>query len=382
MNTQKPRSKLHILVILGAVAAAALAFGLSNGSALATRIFSQIKTDSGSQSATVADAKPLLPTPSAEDNRPAVPMTLPSRAVLPLMPFIAQTLNNCVPATISMALSTFDINVSQEVTRLALRTGHGDKNVFMYEAEEYLQNEHGLGSKLFYNGTDEILKRLLASGYYILIESIFEPGSDIGHNIILRGYDDEKGVFIITDTYAGPTIEMSYEQFAPTWKAFNRDYIPVYKKEDSAKIRDIIGPDYNATNMYRSAIARNKIDVQKDPSDMYAWFNIGTSHYALGEYKEAEKAFDTSRKLGWPKRILWYQPQPVQTYNMVGRYETALELARSGLVANESYPELHYESAVALKGLGRIAEAKKEAEKTLSLDPDFTQATEFLASLE
>ena len=64
--------------------------------------------------------------------------------------------------------------------------------------------------------------------------------------------------------------------------------------------------------------------------------------------------------------MLWYQYQPVDTYNKVGEYQLALTLSEQGLNGNESYPELHYEEALAYQGMGNMAAALSEAKLAVS----------------
>ncbi len=71
----------------------------------------------------------------------------------------------------------------------------------------------------------------------------------------------------------------------------------------------------------------------------------------------------------------------MQTYNKLGEYKTALELAKIGLVGNDSFSELHLESAIAYKGLGDLPMAKLEAEKALQFAPNYEAAKKFLAPL-
>ncbi len=154
--------------------------------------------------------------------------------------------------------------------------------------------------------------------------------------------------------------------------------MPVYKREDESLVKAIIGNNWNENKMYQNSVLRNQKDVDANPNDMYAWFNLGTSYYGLGEYQKAKEAFEKSQALGWPHRMLWYQIQPVQTYNKLGEYQKAIDTANLGLWFNDNFAEMHFEKAVAYKGLGSILESKKEAQKTLELDPSFVLAKNLL----
>jgi len=79
--------------------------------------------------------------------------------------------------------------------------------------------------------------------------------------------------------------------------------------------------------------------------------------------------------------MLWYQIQPVQTYNELGEYQKALELAQIGLAANDSFAELHLESAIAYKGLGNLDLARQEVDKALASAPNFQAARDFAVTI-
>ena len=326
---------------------------------------------------------------SSVSSQPATPIPLlkekvdvkqpGKKVVLPGATWVPQSFNNCGPATVSMVLQYFGHTVSQEETRAHLRNSPDDSNVFTYEIKDYLESEYAISSKLLYNGDVETLKTLLANGVYIVIEDYLHPDDKIGHFTILKGYDDEKGVFISDDSYIGTDTEYPYEAFdQKQWKPFNREYLPVYTKDKEKVVKAIVGDDWEEKTMYAGAVATAQKEIKNDENDMYAWFNLGTSYFGLGEYDKAKQAFEKSQSLGWPKLMLWYQIQPVQTYNKLGEYDKALELAGQGLGSNDSFAELHLERATSYKGLGEAEKARAEAEKALFFDPELQKAKDFL----
>ncbi len=89
----------------------------------------------------------------------------------------------------------------------------------------------------------------------------------------------------------------------------------------------------------------------------------------MEEYEKAKIAFEHSRTLGWPRRMLWYQIEPVMNYNKLGEFNKALELSRIGLADNESFAELHLQSAIAYQGLGDLVRAREEMDKVMLYAP-------------
>ena len=306
-----------------------------------------------------------------------------SKAILPGAKWVPQTFNNCGPATTSMILQYFGFDVNQNETKAKLRTNPDDKNVFTYEIADYIRKDYGVESKLFYGGDIYLVKKLVANGFYVVIEDWLHPNEDIGHVTIIRGYDDELGVLIADDSFIGVNITYPYEEFTQTqWKAFNYEYLPVYKAGNEDLLKAIVGSSWDRKTMFQKASQKARDEIAKNDRDMYAWFNLGTSLYELGDYNGAKQAFEKSRSIGWPNRMLWYQIQPIQTYNALKEYQKAIEMADVALWGNnDSFAEAHLEKAIAYKGLGDKAKAREEVDKALFYYPNFKKAQDFLASL-
>lgn len=306
----------------------------------------------------------------------------PKSAVLPGAVWVPQTFNNCGPATVSMTLQYFGLNIGQDITKKDLRTNPDDTNVFTYEIRDYLAKNYDIQSKLFYNGDINLLKTLVANGFYVILENWLHPNEDIGHFVIIRGYDDDRGVLIADDSFIGTNVTFFYDQFDKTqWKPFNYEYLPVYKKDMEPILKAIVGNNSDAKTMYQNAVVKNRQTLDQNSNDMYAWFNLGTSYYGLEDYKNAKIAFEKARAIGWPRRMLWYQIQPVQTYNKLGEFDKALILANEGLLYNGKFNELLLEKAIALKGLGRISEAREVINQAILYAPDYGAALEFKKTL-
>lgn len=311
-----------------------------------------------------------------------IPKEAGPRALLPGAKWVPQSFNNCGPATTSMVLQYFGFTVDQNETKARLRTNPDDKNVFTYEIADYIKSDYGIESKLLYGGDINLLKKLLANGFYVVVEDWLHPNEDIGHVTIIRGFDDEQGILIADDSFIGVNITYRYEEFSQTqWKAFNYEYLPVYKKESEELLKSIVGTSWNPTSMYQKSSNIAQAEIANNQNDVYAWFNLGSSRFGLGDYKGAKEAYEKAKSIGWPKRMLWYQIQPIQTYNALGEYENAIALANEALVGNDSFAEAHLEKAIAYKGLGNRDKAREEANIALSYAPNYKKITDFLASL-
>lgn len=354
---------VYILPIFMVLAVFSAFIGLSIKSETATEIFVKDKFNE-----IIAKSGP-----SVDFKQPGNSFELPSAKWVP------QTFNNCGPAAVSMVLQHFGYNISQEETKAHLRTNPDDKNVFIGEISSYIKNDYNVDNKVLFNGDLKTIKTLVANGVYVVVEDWLHPNEDIGHVLIIRGFDDSEGVLIADDSYFGVGIKYPYSTWDETqWKPYNREYMPVYLHEMENLVKAIVGENWNESTMYQNSVIRNQIDVDSNPNDMYAWFNLGTSYFGLGEYDKAKAAFEKSQSIGWPHRMLWYFIQPVQTYNKLGEYQKAIDTANLGMWFNDNFAEMHYEKAMAYKGLGDIEESKLEVQKTLTFDPNFKIVTDLL----
>lgn len=367
---QEPRqSDRTIVIVVTGILAAALF--------IVVLMWSIFVTSSSSPSVGVTHPTPVVSVSTPSVTPSIIPKEPGTAVLLPGARSIPQTFNNCGPATAAMALEYFGYIVSQEETKAKLRTNADDKNVFTYEIADYLRSDYGIESRLFYGGDVQRIKVLLANGFYILVEDWLHPDEDIGHDTLIRGFDDQKGVFIFDDSYLGNNYEIPYETFdQKQWKAFNREYLPLYQPEHEALLQAIVGDDWDKLRMYENAAQKALSEIELNQNDMYAWFNLGTSLAALEKNEEARDAFERSRALGWPGRMLWYQIQPVQVYNKLGEYQKALELIQIGLRGNDSFAELHYEAAISYQGLGQNDRAQAEAQKAQLLNPRLSNPLE------
>lgn len=293
--------------------------------------------------------------------------------LLPGAKWVPQTFNNCGPAAVSMVLQYFGYNVSQEETKAHLRTNPDDKNVFINEISDYIKKDYQVDNKVLFNGNLQTIKTLVSNGIYVVVEDWLHPNEDIGHVLIIRGFDDNEDVLIADDSYFGVGIKYSYSTWDEgQWKPYNREFMPVYNADKEALVKSIIGENWNEAAMYQNSVNKNLKDTEINPDDMYAWFNLGTSYFGLGDFEKAKEAFEKSQAIGWPHRMLWYNIDPVLTYNKLGEYQKAIDTANLGLWYNDNFAEMHYEKYIAYKGLGDKVNSDVEYKKAIELDPQIS----------
>jgi tetratricopeptide (TPR) repeat protein len=325
--------------------------------------------------------EPPAPTPEATPTHTPAPLYQPPASLIALEGFayIQQTWNNCGPATLAMQLSYFGSQLSQATIGAALRTHADDKNVSPVELAGYARSQ-GFHALVRVNGNRHLMQTLISNGIPPIIETWLEPdpGDGLGHYRLLIGYDDAAQHWIGYDSYyrvnlVNPGgdyrgIRMSYGETDALWKVFNRTYVIVYTEAQAPLVATILREDKDDRLMWQRALATAQQEVTTDNNDAFAWFNLGTSLTALGNYTEAAEAFDRARAIGLPWRMLWYQFGPFHAYYEVGRYQELIALADSVLKPSVQIEELHDWRARTFEALGNPTAAAAARQRVAELN--------------
>jgi tetratricopeptide (TPR) repeat protein len=337
--------------------------------------------------ATATATSTSTPTPS-----PTATPTIPSLALLEGMEVIAQQFNNCGPANLTMVLNYHQQVLNQTDVGNSLKPNYEDRNVSPDEMVAFVERTTALKADFYSGGDIELLKRLLANGFPVIIEKGFLPSESLGwmgHYLTLFGYDDSEQVFLAMDSYLGPWDSSgrpeSYQSILALWEHFNDTFIVVYKPEDAAKLSILLGDNYASPNaMWLSSAVKSQERTEQEPNNAFAWFNLGTNLTELGEitgqaefYENAALAYDRAREIGLPWRMLWYQFKPYRAYLEVGRIDEVLALTLSA----QSIEETHLYRGHALRAGGDIRGAEYSYRRALQMNPNFSAAETALASL-
>ncbi|WP_376789490.1 C39 family peptidase [Thermoflexus sp.] len=295
-----------------------------------------------------------------------------------------QTWNNCGPATLAMALSFYGWHGSQRDAAAVLKPDPEDKNVSPEEMAAFARSL-GLGARVRVNGDIELLKRLLRSGFPVIIETGFEPDPRqgwMGHYRLLIGYSERAGQFILMDSYMGPNQGVPYTEVDRYWRHFNRTYIVIYPPGAEGRLRELIGPTWDDDRrMWEETLARAQEELAAHPQEAFAWFNAGAALLHLGQVEDAATAFDQARSLGLPWRILWYRFEPFEAYLAAGRYADVIALVDANLRVTPYVEEWYDYKGQALLALGDRERARALFEQALRFNPHFQTARAHLEAL-
>lgn len=324
------------------------------------------------------------PAPSPAATLAPAPIPLPSYAYISGLPIIPQKFNNCGPTNLTIVLNYYGVEVDQFDVAAIARPNYEDRNVSPNELVNFVNDQTGLRAEAFVGGDNELLRRLLAQGFPVIIEKGLEPDPVtgwMGHYLTVLGYDDITGHFQVRDTYLGPWRGdglTSYRDTERYWHQFNNTFIVVFPPEREAALRDVLGPGFaSAPAMWAFAAERARVKVGLTPGDPFAWFNLGTSLVELARmgdpdgFAAAAAAYDQARTLGLPPRMLWYQFGPYEAYLATGRVEDVLELAAVTLEnqGGRNVEETYWYQGLALAQRGESQTSQAAFEQVVRLNP-------------
>lgn len=310
-----------------------------------------------------------------------------------------QQMNNCGPATLSMALTYWGWQGDQRDTRAYLRPNFAkvdDKNVGPHEMVDYVQTQTDLEAITRVGGDIDLLKRLVAAGFPVIIEKGFQPPKEdwMGHYELVTGYDETRARFITQDVYIMPDFPVPYQDLDDRWwRDFNYVYVVIYPSEHEVALFDILGPHLDTQANYQAAAQKARLETEtlRGRDLFFAWYNLGTNLLNLADYAGAAQAYDqafsiyaTLAEEERPWRMLWYQPGPYEAYYRTGRYGDVVTLAHQTLsfLGAPILEESLYWRGLAKEALGDREGALADLTKAVDVNPTSTDALVELQRLQ
>jgi hypothetical protein len=320
------------------------------------------------------------------------PTPVPASVSLTSPTWEKQDWNNCGPATLAMYLRYYGWGGDQFTISELIKPRREDRNVNVEEMIWYVRNRAGwLNAEFRVGGDLELVKQLLAAGIPVVTEEGMQlsepvPGTNdywAAHYLLITAYDDLAGTFTVQDSFEGPDQIVSYADMDQTWKEFNRVYILVYPPEWEDTVKSILGPHWDMAYSRQHALEVSEAEIEADPEDAFAWFNLGSNLVYFERYNEAARAYDTARTLGLPQRMMRYQFGPFFAYFHTHRIDDLLALAEHALKVTRNSEE-----ALLWRGWGHYrqgdrAGALEDFQTALEANPyyqDATYAINFLQS--
>ena len=358
------------------------------------------------------------PTPTGPTHTPTItPTPLPDVVDLPGVVYVDQhnRWNYCGPANLTMALNFWGWPGNRDdVAKVVkpgtddpkkdfIQRGFPDKNVMPYEMVDFANEQTEFRALLRYGGDIELLKRLIAAGFPVVVEKgYYEPDYTgkivwLGHYLFTTGYDENRGGFVVQDAWLKPgkNLLSKYEIYQEGWRSFNYLFFVVYPPDREAEVLNLLGPwaDETWANQHALDLANQEIGTTSGNDLFFAWFNKGTSHVQLRQYADAAAAYDKAfaiyaglddDEFRRPFHIMWYQTGPYFAYYWSGRYQDVINLANTTL--NETIAEPTLEESLLWRGrafymLGNTQAAIEDYRAALEVHTGWPPAVQALQDL-
>jgi hypothetical protein len=290
-------------------------------------------------------------------------------------------------------LNAYGLTTTQKITAAWLKPNELDGNVSPWQIVAYVNQFTPYRALMRVNGNLTLLKQLLAAQFRPLIETGFEIPDNpkegwMGHYLTPAGYDDGQGVFFGFDSYLGDGPDHqgrreSYDDLDTRWQQFNRIYIVVYPPERASELVTLLGPDADATKNEQGAVVQAKAEAAGDPTNPFAWFNLGSSYVLLHDFKDAALAYDQSRNAGsgLPWRMLWYQFGPFSAYYHIGDYKTATVLVQATLGTTTKIEELYYWRGLIEAAENKTQDAIGDLTTAITFNPNYHFAADAITAV-
>jgi tetratricopeptide (TPR) repeat protein len=342
----------------------------------------RLPTPAGAAAGFRATAGPTAtPAPTSLATPTVPPTPRPDHVALAAPTWEKQDWNNCGPTTLALTLRMFGWPGDQYDISDLLKPDRGDKNVNVEELVYFVRTRAGwLQADYRVGGTIDLLKDFLAAGVPVVIEEGFEldpsdgGGGWAGHYLLLTGYDDGQSAFVTQDSNKGPDQSVPYARLDDGWHAFNRVFLYLYRPEDQAKIDSLLGEEADPDRNRDHALAQAQAEIDRNPEDAYAWFNLGTNLVYFERYGEAAQAFDTANGLGLPWRFSRYQFGPYIAYFHQGRFQDVIDLADYTIFRTQKAEESHLWRGWARYRLGELVPAIEDFREALKVNPNYLDA--------
>jgi hypothetical protein len=253
-----------------------------------------------------------------------LPKAAGASAAIDGMKHVWQSLNNCGPASVVMALSTFGIDVSQEEARVPLRGSSVFSGMGPQRVDGWVSANYGLRSVWRNNGTNDLVRRLVANGFAPMVTQWMQDPSvsRIAHWRDVRGYNDSASAFYVNDPMLGNMVSLSYQWFQNNWQSFSYRYMVIYEPKDEALLKTIIGDDWIDAKMRKNFYERARADAYSHDTSS-SWLAYGEAAYGYGMFREAVSAFERGMALGSVQGVFTLRSSYPQALRALGRQNEA-----------------------------------------------------------
>ncbi|MCW5851636.1 MAG: C39 family peptidase [Anaerolineae bacterium] len=290
--------------------------------------------------------------------------------------------NNCGPTTTAIALSNYGVMRTQTEAVNVLKPNPKDVNVSPYQIVDYVRAQ-GLDAQMRVNGTIDTLMWFLSNDIPVIVEQWLPEDGGMGHYRLATGYNRERQTMTFDDSYLGPDQRWTWEDWDARWSEFNPNhiFIPVYKPEQAALVRALLGPDASDSQMWQRAEANARQLIQDNPGEGRNWFALGDALLNQNRVEEAYQAYEKAYAVGLPFRYYWYQFGHFEAATKLGRWQRLIQLSEPVLARAPVHEEMFYYRGVAYQNMGNKAAARDAFMQSLDANRFFARPKVALDSL-
>lgn len=318
------------------------------------------------------------------EKTPAQNQNIPAQKTLSNNYHTFQTFNNCGPAALSMALSYFKINESQQTLGQSLRpyqvqSGDNDDKSTTLEELAIKAQEYGLLAYHRPAGDIEMIKEFIAEDIPVITRTWTKPNEDIGHYRVIKGYTASE--LIQDDSLQGKNLRYNFLNFNVLWEKFNYEYLVLVPKDKQVVAERILGSNINAQIAWQKAVTMSQEKLSQNPNDVTVRFNLSVALFNINDYAGSVKEFEKVES-ALPFRALWYQTEPIEAYYRLGNYSRVFEITNRILEnGNRAYSEVYIIRGDVYRDQGNRDAASSEYEKAVLYNKNLMIAKERINSL-
>lgn len=168
---------------------------------------------------------------------------------------IPQTWNNCGPASVAEVLAYYGITRTQDQVKAVLRADGNPYGMAPYGVPAYMRSL-GMGALLGIDGTERLLKLLIANGFPVIVSQYVSQADHVGHYRPLQAYDDHQQAFVSSDPYLGQGHTITYSEFAAIWQSTNRRFMVLYPPARGPLLQAVLAAaGWDRAGAYRQDLA-------------------------------------------------------------------------------------------------------------------------------
>ena len=223
------------------------------------------------------------------------------------------------------------------------------------------------------NGDLTIVKALVSKNIPVITRTLLTKDNDIGHYRIITGYNENQKELIQSDSYQGANRRYSYDEFLKLWEPYGYEYLVITRPEQEDIVKQALGQNWEEEKAWQGLLEKAE--------SANSLFNEAVAQYHLGNYEAAKKAYEKAAPY-LPARTLWYQLEPILTYQKLGEHETVFKITNQILnTGNRAYPELYFIQAQIYQAQNNIPAARERLAQALFYDPYYEEAQNLLSRI-